>query len=291
MRRRSVAGVAALLAVLLALAGLLAVFGGGAAAPDRPRPTAAATPSTEPSPSTSADFTEYLALGDSLAAGYQPTNPGDRTDSGGGYAGVVAESLAVPLQNLACPGETTVSMRDGGPCDYPEGSQLAAAEAALAGTDGGAGVLITVQLGANDVLRCVGLDGGAPAVDEACVSAGVQQVATTLPAVLARLRQAAPAATIVLLDYYDPYAAAALLGEDGAALARQSGQAQSRLNEAVAAAAGTADARVAHVGAAFSESGQVCSLTWMCGAVPDVHATSAGYAVMGETVLQALGAG
>jgi lysophospholipase L1-like esterase len=284
--------VAALLAALLALAGLLAVLGGGAAAPERPRPTAAATPSTQPSPSTSGSFTDYLVLGDSLAAGYQPSNPGDRTDPDGGYAGLVADSLAVPrLQNLACPGETTVTMRDGGLCDYAEGSQLAAAEAALVATGGGAGVLVTVQLGANDVLRCIALDGGTPAVDDACVSVGLQQVATTLPAILARLRQAAPGATIVLVDYYDPYAAAALLGSGGADLARRSDEVQNRLNETIAAAASTADARVAHVGAAFDASSQVCSLTWMCGSVPDIHATSAGYAVMGQTVLQALGAG
>lgn len=287
MHRWSVAGVAALLVLLLGLAGLLAGFGGGTAAPEVAQPTAAATPSSGPSPSPSGGFTDYLALGDSLAAGYQPTGPGDHSDPDGGYAGVVADSLAVPLQNLACPGETTVSMRDGGRCDYPEGSQLAAAEAALAGTDG-AGVLVTVQLGANDVLGCIRSGGGTPGVDEACVSAGVEQVATRLPVVLARLRQAAPAATIVLLDYYDPYAAAALLGADGAELARRSAQVQSRLNDAIAAAASAVDAQVAHVGTAFAEAGRVCSLTWMCGAVPDIHATTAGYAVMGETVLQAL---
>jgi lysophospholipase L1-like esterase len=289
--------VAALLAVLLALAGLLSVLGGGTAAPDRPRPTSAGTSSTAPGPTASGsavDVTDYVVLGDSLAAGYSPSNPGDRTDPDGGYAGVVRDGLAVGghaprLRNLACPGETTVSMRDGGLCDYPEGSQLAAAEAALAEEGDGAGVLVTVQLGANDVLRCVSLAGGAPAVDEACVSAGLRQVATTLPTVLARVRDAAPGARIVLLDYYDPYAAAALLGSDGAELARRTEEVQARLNAAIDAAADGAGAEIAHVGAAFAAAGQVCSLTWMCSGAPDIHATPAGYELMGATVLEALG--
>src|SRR5690349_12702260 len=64
----------------------------------------------------------YLALGDSLAAGYQP-NAAPTFLSGKGYADDIAADLkshhpATTYVNLACPGETTGSMIHGG-CPYP----------------------------------------------------------------------------------------------------------------------------------------------------------------------------
>lgn len=259
-------------------------------------------PATSVAPGPAAtEYEMYVALGDSLAAGYQPTNAGDPTDLEGGYVGAVRSGLgqAAPprLVNLGCPGETAVTLVEGGRCTYPEGSQLEAAEALLAERQGdGDDVLVTVQVGANDVQRCVTLRGQAPAIDESCVAAGVESVAARLPALLSRLRSAAPDADIVVVDYYNPFVVAALLGPRAEELAVRSEQVQRELNEIIASAADAAGARVATVAGAFTAGpgtatpavGPVCSLTWMCAEPPDIHPTDAGYAVIADRVLQAV---
>jgi hypothetical protein len=73
----------------------------------------------------------YLALGDSLAQGVQPSPTGN-TETNQGYADDLFAVLStrVPglsLMKLGCPGETTSTMIHGGVCSYAEGSQLGAA--------------------------------------------------------------------------------------------------------------------------------------------------------------------
>src|ERR687890_545418 len=60
----------------------------------------------------------YVALGDSLAAGYQP---GAGDDKDGGYVGLVLDakqdtSPKTKLLNLACSGETSTTLVNGGRC-------------------------------------------------------------------------------------------------------------------------------------------------------------------------------
>ena len=104
----------------------------------------------------------YLALGDSLAAGYQPDRGPDPT---GGYAddvlaGIRATQPKTTLVNLACPGERSTTMVSGGTCAYDEGSQLDQALEFLH-AHGRYTRVVTVQVGANDVQRCVtGLHAG-----------------------------------------------------------------------------------------------------------------------------------
>lgn len=301
MRRRTAVLTAVGALVVLALVSAVLLLGRDdepAAAPGPPPATSSSPePESESEPETAdGGYAWYLALGDSLAAGYQPTNPGDRTDPDGGYAGAVRDGLAVQqteppaLTNLGCPGETTATFADGGVCDYPEGTQLAAALAFLEQAEGDG--LVTVQLGANDVQSCVVLS-GAPTVDEACVAAGLEAARTRLPESLAELRADAPDARVVVLDYYNPFAAASLFGERGEQLALRSAEVQVQLNADVAASAAGVGADVAPVAQAFAPAGdavgQLCTWTWICGALPDVHATDAGYAVMADQVLAALG--
>lgn len=237
----------------------------------------------------------YLAVGDSLAAGVQPSNEGDGTDRDGGYAGLVREQLGEiqgttpELTNLGCPGETTATLADGGLCSYPEGSQLAAARAFLAEQPGGGATgLVTVQAGANDVLRCL-TSATASGIDEACVSAGLSTVRDRLPQVLTTLRDAAPRARVVVLDYYNPFSAAALFGPQGQPLATRSEEILADLNTVITEAAAAGRADVADVQNAFSsDSEQICELTWMCDARADIHATDAGYEVMADVVLEEL---
>jgi lysophospholipase L1-like esterase len=238
----------------------------------------------------------YLALGDSLAAGVQPSNAGDGTDRDGGYAGGVRDRLGErqsrkpELTNLGCPGETTATLADGGLCGYPEGSQLAEARAFLARQpDGGAAGLVTVQVGANDVLGCLTSVTGA-AIDEPCVATGLSTVHDRLPQILAAVRSAAPKARLVVLDYYNPFLAAELLGPRTEPLASRSQEVLADLNTAIGQAATADGASVADVPNAFAAGSQgVCDLTWMCASVPDIHATNAGYARMADAVLETLG--
>lgn len=245
----------------------------------------------------------YLALGDSLAAGYQPGLGNDPTGGyvGGVYAALRLRTPRTTLVNLGCSGETTTSMTAGGVCSYAEGSQLAAALAFLR-VHGRQTRTVTLDIGSNDVQRCVSRTGGG--IDLACVQSGLADVATNLPVVLAQVRAAAPGARIVVLNYYNPFLAAWLTGPAGQVLAQQSNPLDAQLNAIIAAAAAPSRSRVADVAGAFRTTswtvvpwpglgavpvnvGVICTLTWMCSKT-DIHPNDLGYAVMAWTVVARL---
>lgn len=257
------------------------------------------------SPSTSPKATGwYLALGDSLAAGYQPNQGDDKT---GGYVGGVLEAVRAHrsktrLVNVACSGETVVTMVNGGRCAYEEGSQLAEAVEFLH-DHRRTTRLITIDIGANDVQRCVSRD--PLGIDAACIQQGLGDVQRLLPQVLSRLHRAAPGARIVVLNYYNPFLAAFLNGPAGQDLAATSMALQATLNTIVAAAARSVHADVADIATAFHSTdvtpvdvaalggvvptnvATICGWTWMC-LLGDIHANDTGYAVMAATVARRL---
>ena len=201
------------LAAVLVLAGC-----GGAdeaatpAAPAASAPAPSATPTEDPSgPAEDPPGQTYLALGDSLAAGYQPGGTELRDSA---YPALALSRLdragaELTLENLACSGETTTSFLEGGKCDYAEGSQMAQAEAVLAERAGDV-ALVTIDLGGNDLLRCV----RETSVDTACTKTGLAGVADNLPEILDRLRAAAGQdVPVLVLGYYNPWLAASYLGE------------------------------------------------------------------------------
>jgi lysophospholipase L1-like esterase len=266
-----------------------------------------ATASAASSPEGTANATGfYLALGDSLAAGYQPVGGVDRT---GGYvddvlAGIQATSPKTKLVNLSCPGERSTTMLAGGICSYEEGSQLEQALVFLNAHDTSTRV-VTVQVGANDVQRCV--DRTTLAIDMICIQGGMADVATNLPTILGKIHAAAPDAQVIVLNYYNPFLAAWVFGNP--ALAQQSAELQAMLNSIIQTAASVSGATVADVAAAFYSTdwtpvptpvpvpnsdtvptnvAVICANTWMCSQF-DIHANDAGYALMGETVVALLG--
>jgi lysophospholipase L1-like esterase len=256
--------------------------------------------SAAPSPTGSANARGYyLALGDSLAAGYQPDRGSDPT---GGYAddvlaGIRATQPKTSLVNLACPGERSTTMVSGGICAYDEGSQLDQALAFLH-AHGRFTRVVTVQIGANDVQRCV--DRATLAIDAVCIQGGMADVATYLPMMLGKIRAEAPNAQVVVLNYYNPFLAAWVLGNTQ--LAQQSAVLQGTLNAIIAAAAAGSGATLADVAGAFRSTdfsipaggtlptnvSLICALTWMCSRF-DIHANDAGYALIGRTVVARLG--
>ncbi|HEU4998583.1 MAG TPA: SGNH/GDSL hydrolase family protein [Lapillicoccus sp.] len=272
--------------------GILATITTPPPSPTRgPRPEAAPT---QPSTTTTAAPPTgwYLALGDSLAAGNQPG--GDQKDRG--YAGPVLADLRktapdTQLRNLGCSGETTSTMLRGGICPYPEKNQVAAAVAFLKANAGNTR-LVTLDIGANNVLKCA-----QSTVDQACATSNTTTVARELASILGQLRAAAPKAPIVVLTYYNPLLAAWRTGPDGQKFADQSQPVLAALNTEITKAAKPVSAKVADVAGAFATNTttgspqptnvkRICDWTWMCSS-KDIHANDAGYGVMARAVLAA----
>lgn len=243
----------------------------------------------EPRTEAAAPVRYYLALGDSLAVGTQP----GRLFSGAGYADQLLRlrqrrQPRLRLIRLACPGETTTAFRRGGRCPYPRGSQLAQAAAFLRANRGRV-ALVTIDIGANDLLRCGG--GG-----EACTRRAVASLRSNLPPILRELRRAAgPRVPIVGMDYYAPLLARWLEGGDGERAARRHlDGAVIPGNAALRAVFRARGVRVARVEAAFATRrftplealpdgrsvprnvAAICRLTWMC-SQGNIHANADGH--------------
>jgi hypothetical protein len=110
--------------------------------------------------------------------------------------------------------------------------------------------------------------------------------------VLGKIRALAPNARVVVLNYYNPFLVAYLLGDPE--LGALSTSLQGQLNAVIADAAGGTDAVVADVATTFhsldptTNVAVICTFTWMC-ELGDIHANDAGYALIGETVVARLG--
>lgn len=286
------------LAVLTALA-LSACSGAPAeTAPATPPPSSAA-----PSPTATEEATGggvYLALGDSLAAGYQPGGAELRDSA---YPALAAGRLArdgveLTVENLSCSGESTQTFLEGGRCDFPEGSQMAAAETVLEERDGDV-ALVTIDIGGNDLRTCIDRE---LVVDEGCVEDGLGTVDANLPEILERLRTAAgPDVPVLVLGYYNPWLAASYIGEGEAQLAVAS-RAYTALDRAIRSTARDEGAVPVPLTEAFrlddespttfngrevpTNVAQVCTLTYICTAF-DIHLTDEGAAVVGRVVADA----
>jgi lysophospholipase L1-like esterase len=237
----------------------------------------------------------YVALGDSLSRGVQPTStaPGQVTNEGyvdDLYAYYRARVPGLQLEKLGCPGETTVSMINGHKCSYPSGSQLAEAVSFLQHHRVS---LVTFDIGPNDVTFCLGA--GTVEQISACVAHQVQQVIRpNLTYILTQLRHAGgDQAPIFAMNFYDPYLAAWL--QNNQALARATVTFVQFLNTTEQQVYRDFHVRVANVEQAFettnftpTQSGLpvnvalICAWTWMCSR-GDIHANAAGYAVIAAT--------
>jgi lysophospholipase L1-like esterase len=153
----------------------------------------------------------YLALGDSLATGYETAG---NADGQPGYpaflhAQLAAAGLALDYANLGVSGETSTSL-------VAAGGQLAQAEAFLAQAqaEGRRVGLITLSVGANDVITT--LPGYFPGGQNIPAEQMLASFRTNFAQTLDRLRAASPEATILVMDYYNPYPGLVLPGESEA---------------------------------------------------------------------------
>ena len=251
----------------------------------------------------------YLALGDSLAAGYQSL-PGGGSEVGHGYAQDLARSLGArdqragrPLSftDLGCPGETSGSMLGGG-CPYPHPYASAQIDAAVAYLKAHRqdDVVVTLDIGANNVDGCA--TGGN--LDVGCAVKGIVTAGQDLGTILGRLKAAAgPHTKIVGMNLYDPFLAAWVTGSQGKLLAGLSVPLADTLNTTLDVVDAVHGVPTADVAKAFSTNaflplaplnGQQVPLnverilTWTNMARGDIHANDTGYQVIADTFLPKL---
>jgi lysophospholipase L1-like esterase len=272
--------------------------------------TACSTTPAPPKPKPPVSY--YVALGDSLSLGIQPNADGVTVPTEQGYPNQLYATLhrnrpGLRLVHLGCSGETTKTMLNGGICQYPGGSQLAAATAFLRAHRGHV-FLVTIDIGANDPQDCVQSKG--IALISACITA-MPEAAVNLARILKALRTAAgPSVRIVGMSYYLPELSVWRNGILGQVLARTSEGLAASYNTLLAGVYSRAGDRVANVFGAFGTSdfgsmeavpggvgtvprnlALLCEWTWQCAPAPrgpNEHANATGYAVIANAFLRVL---
>ncbi|MHB8378831.1 MAG: hypothetical protein ACYDB2_02795 [Acidimicrobiales bacterium] len=249
----------------------------------------------------------YLDIGASASVGVQPTisNPrGEPTSSG--YANDLvaleaAKGVALDLTEIGCPGETTTTMLYGGDhCYHSPVTQLTTAVAFLQSHTTQTGI-VTVDLGFNNVVKCLKLSSGV----STCLDQGFATVRQDLPLILSKLRAAAgPNVHFVGVGHYDPFLASALHEPTGNAAAAKSLEAMSTLNDTISGiyrsflipTAGVAGAfrsfdrtptTWAGGGKVATNVARACALTWMCKPAPygpNLHPNDLGYRTIAEAI-------
>ena len=262
---------------------------------------AATTASASPPPGLTPPKGYYLALGDSIAYGFQTGKalaglPPEAFNTG--YADLFAARLRqlqpqITTVNYSCPGESTTSFLQ--PCiwktsghalhnDYT-GSQLGAALAFLAAHRGKVSP-ITLSLNGNDIndfLRTC------PPGDLACIQnsapAAIAAYRARLTSILSQLRAAAPDAEIIVVGAYDPNVGAFAFADP----------LFTAVNQAQQAAAAAMRARFADPFPVFNPQGNdaaettaICTLTLLC-TEGDGHPSDVGYRALADIVWVASG--
>ena len=254
--------------------------------------------------------TFYLALGTSLAVGFQP----NRGETAKGYVDVLWQRMSqqipgLSLRNVGCSGETSSSMITGTHphCQYPEGSQLDAAVAFLQAHPGQV-AFITVEVGANDFIQACLRD--TYRIDRACAADVLPRLQNRLTHIVDALAAAGPDVPIVGMTYYDPLLGLWGLVPGGRALARADARVWSDLNATFTTAYTDAGAGVADVATTFQVDdftdtvvvpgrgelpvnvANACRWTWFCSPryAGDPHANAIGYRKIADTFEQELAA-
>ena len=238
----------------------------------------------------------YLALGDSLAFGFQfdkfnanfPSVPASIFSTGyvDALAGMLQEIRpGITTVNYGCTGETSLTFIQGG-CIYTaagfplhdpyDGSQLSAALKFLHAHRGQVSP-ITINIGTNDLNGLRALCGGDVSCYFANGPAVLDNIATNLDYILSQLRAAAPDAEIITFTNYD---VASLFDPRLVQLTEA-------FNSVVISTAAASSTRVADVFGAFNSGPQpttLCALTFVCTPLQDSHPTDLGYEVIAQQI-------
>jgi len=243
----------------------------------------------------------YLALGDSIAYGFQPNKPKAAPPSAfdSGYVDLFAARLrklspTIQVVNYGCPGESTRTFAAGG-CegrgdvkalhDSFKGAQLDAALAFLRAHSGEVGP-VTLTLFGNDWF---------PVVFETCkgkltcirkrAPGEIASLGSRLTAIMNRLRAAAPTTEIIVTGAWN-------IDPDSLEQLRP---VYRSLNSAIARAAARSRSRFADTLPIFNPTGspraqraRLCALSFVC-SKGDPHPTDAGYRAIAGTAIAASG--
>jgi lysophospholipase L1-like esterase len=259
----------------------------------------------------------YVSVGDSYAAGNQPTAAAwDHKDTNGFAYQVVklarARGYHLDLLNFGCGGSTTTSVLQQVGCSvdnpgpdatsYPTQTQGAAASRFISRHRGHNG-LVTVSIGGNDILACE-----VAAQLLSCARNVLKVVKHNLTVLLAELRHAAgPSVPIVGLTYPDIFLGMYVSPPVQKSLAILSvTEFRNLVNPTLKAAYSAAGAHFVEVTKAtgaytpFSETtsygsygmipvavADVCNFTYYC-QVQDVHPTTLGYTVIARLIVGTL---
>jgi lysophospholipase L1-like esterase len=255
-------------------------------------------------PATALGAHYYLALGDSLAQGWQapPTRPN---------AGYVDDLFArrraqrhdLRLITIACLGATSATLISGDLCTGPAGPQLGRAVAFLR-AHRRAIDLVTIDIGGNDIGAACGTG---TSVTLPCVRSALARTRTNVTTIASALRAAAgPKATIVAMNYYDPGLAWWLQGGAMRALVPETLQVVDLLNRTIAAGYAAGSIPVADVATAFASHdlthttalagygrvpvavANICRYTGNCRQPQNPHANPAGYRVIANAFIKKL---
>ena len=228
----------------------------------------------------------YLALGDSLAFGYQPD-----LDWSHGYPQYLAATTGNSLKDYGCNGETSTTMING-VCKYWYTNhiwyllpQLQASVNFLTAHPGQVSP-VTLDMGANDLLPDINPSTCAVASTWASDLARVHTNLTTaiLPQLTAAMTDGAGNRTgdLVMMNYYDPYINKC---PNSLSYIKQ-------LNSEIANDAAQFHIALVDVYKAFGGDGQganICTYTWICSVFGDIHATDLGYSVIANAFAAKLG--
>jgi len=232
----------------------------------------------------------YLALGDSLAFGYQPDWNFAR-----GYASDFFQELKQhgtrTYVNLGCPGETSFTMIHGG-CSYAVlrkypylGAQLDAAVGYLH-VHSGAVSPVTLDIGANDLIS--GIDPQNCSIDANVFNAALASFDANLTQViLPRLHDALMVGDkvtgdLIVNNYYDPFQN---ICPQTVPYVQQFNQ---HIIEDVSGYGIVVDIFSAF-GGSTTPNQNLCTYTWMCSVFKDIHATNTGYSVMTTALERTVG--
>ncbi|MGE5334487.1 MAG: SGNH/GDSL hydrolase family protein [Nitrososphaerota archaeon] len=226
--------------------------------------------------------TRYLALGDSLAFGFQPDLDWSHSYTKQWYNELKNHGTSA-FTDYGCNGETSATFINGG-CPYAYalhnyylGSQLNAAVFYLNYYKGKVSP-VSLDIGANDLLPDI--DKSTCAVSSSWESdlaaLDSRLTGTILPQLVAALTNSSGARTgdLVMMNYYDPYQntcpnSLAYVQELNSHLAADAAQFNVPIADVLTAFGGTA-----------TPNPNICPYTWMCSVFHDIHATDTGNGVI-----------
>lgn len=224
----------------------------------------------------------YLALGDSLAFGYQPNLDFSHSYPQQWYSNNLSKHHVKSYTNLGCNGETSNTFVNGG-CPYSYllhtyyvGAQLDAAITFLHLYQGQVSP-VSLDIGANDLLPDINVSNctvsSSWSTDLATLDTNLTQ--TILPKLIGALTvNGARTGDLVMMNYYDPYQN----------VCPNSLSYVQALNQHLASDAAQFNVPVSDVYTAFGGSTtpnpNICAYTWMCSIYKNIHATSTGYGVI-----------